>query len=163
LQAAQSRTRTRRAARKNPEGPPFVGALLRLSWQRVRDHLNAAIRAAGYTDLQEAHFAVFSYPLPNGTRPSDLARQMRMSRQAANYLIGQLETLGYLERKAALGTERRLVYLTKRGRDVTRVIYASSRQLQKQWAREVGPEQFDAFAGMLRRFAAPQTAGEKRS
>jgi len=30
---------------------------------------------------------VFSYPPPDGIRPSDLARRLNISRQAANHLI----------------------------------------------------------------------------
>ncbi len=131
-------------------GPPFVGALLRLCWQRVRDRLHADIREAGFTDLQEAHFAVFSYPLPDGVRPSDLARRMHMSRQATNYLVGQMEELGYLERRAGPETDRRLVYLTGRGLQVAEVIYASLRRLQEQWAEEVGQERFNGFMAVLR-------------
>lgn len=138
-----------------PQGPPFVAALLRLSWQRARDHLQGAIRAAGFTDLQEAHFAVFSYPLPDGVKPSDLARQIRMSRQATNYLIGQMEELGYLERRAAPGSDRRLVHLTERGWMVADVIYAALRNLQDQWADEVGRERFDEFMTTLNILAAP--------
>lgn len=57
--------------------------------------LHDAIRAHGFTDLREAHVAVFSYPLPDGVRPADLARQLRMSRQATNYLLGRMGALGY--------------------------------------------------------------------
>jgi DNA-binding MarR family transcriptional regulator len=138
-----------------PEGPPFVAALLRLSWQRARDHMHEAIRAAGFTDLQEAHFAVFSYPLPNGVKPSDLARQNRMSRQATNYLVGQMEELGYLERRAPAGSDRRLVYLTERGWKVADVIYAAHRDLQEQWADEVGRKRFQEFMATLSILAAP--------
>lgn len=130
--------------------PPFIGALLRLSWQRVRGHMHEAIRAAGFADLQDAHFAVFSYPLPNGVRPSDLARQIRMSRQATNYLIAQLEELGYLERRAPEGSERRLVHLTGRGWQVADTIHACLQQLQAQWADEVGSERFSVFMDVLR-------------
>jgi hypothetical protein len=55
--------------------------------------MRTRILASGSPDLQDAHFGVFSYPLPDGVRPSELARNMRMSRQAANYLIVQLEEL----------------------------------------------------------------------
>src|SRR5215218_6133957 len=106
-------------------GPPYVGALLRLCWERVRAHLNEAIRAHGFTDLQEAHFAVFSYPLPDGVRPSEFACQLRMSRQATNYLVGQMEGLGCLERRVGPDGDRRLIYLTERGSRVADVIYAS--------------------------------------
>jgi DNA-binding MarR family transcriptional regulator len=138
-----------------PMEPPFVGALLRLCWQRARGHMHEAVRAAGFIDLQEAHFAVFSYPLPNAVRPSDLARQLCMSRQATNYLLGQLEQLGYLERRAMPGSDRRLVYLTKRGWSVAETIYMALRQLQEQWADEVGHGRFDDFMEVLRSLSAP--------
>ena len=115
--------------------------------------MHEAIRANGFTDLQEAHFAVFSYPLPDGVRPSDLARQLRMSRQATNYLVGQLEALGYLERHTDPKSHRRLVGLTARGSRVAEVIYASLRELQTQWAEEVGQDRFDAFLDVLRLLA----------
>jgi DNA-binding MarR family transcriptional regulator len=38
-----------------------------------------------------------------------------MSRQATNYLVGQMEELGYVERRVGPAGDRRLVYLTKRG------------------------------------------------
>jgi len=116
--------------------------------------MHEAIRAAGFTDLQEAHFAVFSYPLPEGVRLSDLSRQLGMSRQAANYLVGQLEGLGYLERRAAGGTGRRLIYLTERGSRVAEVIYASLRDLEERWADEVGRDRFGTFMAVLRRLAS---------
>lgn len=131
-------------------GPPFIGALLRLTWQRVRAHMHAAIRAGGFNDLQEAHFPAFSYPLPNGTRPSEFARQLRISRQAANHLIGQMEALGYFERRTEKNSSRRLIYLTRRGERVAETIYASLRKLQVQWAREIGPVRFAEFMTVLR-------------
>ena len=134
-------------------GPPFVGALLRICWQRVRAHMHEAIRAHGFTDLQEAHFAIFSYPLPTGVRPSDLARQLRMSRQATNYLVGQMEALGYLERRAGPTGDRRLIFLTGRGTRVAEVIYACLRDLQAQWAHEVGQDRFETFLDVLRALA----------
>jgi DNA-binding MarR family transcriptional regulator len=112
--------------------------------------MHDAIRANGFTDLQEAHFAVFSYPLPDGVRPSDFARQLQMSRQATNYLVGQMEELGYLERRTGPEGDRRLIYLTERGSRVADVIYASLREQQEQWADEVGHDRFKDFMEVLR-------------
>jgi len=76
------------AARTDKTGRTlYVGALLRLCWQRVCARIGDAIRAAGFTDLQETHMQVFSYPPPDGIRPSDLARRLNISRQAANHVI----------------------------------------------------------------------------
>ena len=136
--------------------PPFVGALLRQCWRRVRDRIQDAVRAAGFEDLQEAHLAVFTYPLPDGIRPADLARRMGMSPQATNYLIAQVEALGYLERRASKGTDRRLVYLTARGWQVGETIFACLRELQSEWADEVGQGRFGEFMDVLRRLAAEE-------
>ena len=138
------------ARRRRKTEPPFIGALLRLTWLRVRERLHQAIREAGYSDLQDAHFAVFSYPLPHGVRPSDLARNIRMSRQATNHLIGQLEALGYLERRAGAGSERRLIYLSARGLVVGEMIYACLIRLQDEWSAEIGRERFEVFMDVLR-------------
>lgn len=134
-------------------GPPFVGALLRLTWQRVRDRMHDAIREAGFTDFQDAHFAVFSYPPPDGIRPSELARQRRMSRQAINYLIAQLEELGYVERRASDGSDRRLIYLSARGWQVGETIFACLRRLEAEWADEIGYERFTTFLEVLRQLS----------
>jgi DNA-binding MarR family transcriptional regulator len=136
------------SAGQTAEGP-FVGAMLRRCWQRTRHVINEAVRAEGFTDLQEAHLAVFSYPQPDGIRLSELARRLNMSRQATNYLIGQLEQLDYFERRAAPGSNRRLIYSTKRGWKVAHTIYASMRKLQDQWADEVGRERFRGFMDVL--------------
>lgn len=148
-----------RAGRSDFSKPPYIGALLRLTWQRVRNRLLEAVHDAGFTDLQDAHFAVFTYPLPDAVRPSELARNMHMSRQAANYLIAQLEGLGYLERRAPPGNTQRLVYLTARGRQVGETIYARLRQLQAEWASEVGHGEFKRFMDVLVQLSVEKKAG----
>jgi len=140
-------------------GPPFVGGLLRVAHQHARNRMLQTIHEAGFTDFQEAHFAVFSYPLPDGDRPSELARRRHMSRQAINYLLSQLEELGYIERRADGDSDRRLVYLSARGREVAGKIFACLRQLHAEWAKEVGADRFGIFLDVLRELSvkAPET------
>ena len=115
----------RRADATVDEGPPYVGALLRQCLEHVRARMEADLKSAGFTDLQPAHLAVFSFPPPDGVRPSDLARRIRMSRQATNHIIGQLEALGYLERRAERKGERRRIYLTPRTWGMVKVVHAT--------------------------------------
>src|ERR1700722_4132825 len=136
------------------EGPPYVGALLRQCLDHVRARIEADLRSAGVTDLQPAHLAVFSFPLPDGVRPSDLARRIRMSRQATNHIIGQLEAMGYLERRAERKGERRRIYLTPRTWGMVKVVHATLLEIQAEWAAEIGPDRFGDFMTTLRRFAA---------
>ena len=119
----------------------------------IRDRIQDAIRAEGFADLQEAHLAVFSYPRPEAVRPSEFARGIGMSRQAANHLIRQMETLGYLERRCPASGERRLVYLTDRGWKVCEAIFACLQDLQAEWANEIGHERFADFMAVLRTLA----------
>jgi DNA-binding MarR family transcriptional regulator len=120
----------------------------------VRARIEADLRSAGVTDLQPVHLAVFSFPPPDGVRPSDLARRMRMSRQATNHIIGQLEALGYLERRAERKGERRRIYLTPRTWGMVKVVHATLLEIQGEWAADIGPERFGDFMTTLRRFAA---------
>ena len=70
----------------------------------------------GGNDLDAAHLSVFQYPGPQGTRPSDLAARLRISKQALNYLLGQLERLDYLERRPDPDDLRsKRIALTRRG------------------------------------------------
>jgi DNA-binding MarR family transcriptional regulator len=150
-----SRPTPRNTPSTGADGPPFVGALLRMCVKRIRTRIDAAIRQAGFDDLQETHLRVFSYPLPDGVRPSELARHLGMSRQATNHVIAQMEALGYLERRAADG-ERRLVHFTPRAWGAVEVIYAESRKVQAEWAEEIGPDRFHAVVDTLRLIAAEE-------
>ncbi len=136
--------------------PPTFGALLRITWQHVRGKLLQAIHDAGFPEFQDAHFAVFSFPLPEGVRPSELARQKNMSRQAINYLLVQLEGLGYVERRTveAGDADRRLVYLTEAGWQIAEAIFGCLRRLQGEWAQEIGRDRFDVFLDVLTELAA---------
>lgn len=145
------------------DGPPFVGGLLRLAMRKSRAHIERAMHAAGFHDLQENNFPAFSFPLPDGTRPSVFARQRGISRQAANHLLREMEALGYFERRATEDGRRRLIHLTPRGEHVAETIYAALRELHREWAAKVGPERFVTFMEVLRDLAAEGGEPEETS
>jgi DNA-binding MarR family transcriptional regulator len=146
--------KSRRADATTDAGPPYVGALLRQCLEHVRARIEADLKSAGFTDLQPVHLAVFSFPPPDGVRPSDLARRIRMSRQATNHIIGQLEALGYLERRAERKGERRRIYMTPRTWGMVKVVHATLLEIQGEWAADIGPDRFGDFMMTLRRLAA---------
>jgi DNA-binding MarR family transcriptional regulator len=139
------------------EKPPYVGALLRLCFHRARDRVHQTIREAGGDDLHETHLGVFSYPPPDGVRPSELARRLGLSRQATNHVIAQMEALGYLERRDG-PDGRRLVYLTARSWKLAEAIWAAMRALQAEWRAEIGEDRFEVFIGVLRQLSAEPPA-----
>ncbi|MGG5820723.1 MarR family winged helix-turn-helix transcriptional regulator [Falsiroseomonas sp. HW251] len=135
------------------EKPPYVGALLRLCSERARERVHQAIREAGCDDLHETHLRLFTYPVPDGVRPSEIARRLGMTRQATNHVITQMEALGYLERRDG-PDGRRLVYLTARTWTVAEAIWKAMRDLQSEWRAEIGERDFETFIAVLRRLAA---------
>ncbi|WP_435170948.1 MarR family winged helix-turn-helix transcriptional regulator [Falsirhodobacter sp. 1013] len=137
---------------------PTFAALMRIASLDVRERMLKAIHEAGFTAFQEQHFAIFAYPLPAGIRPADLARQNHISRQALNYLIAQLEDADYVMRRTPAGETRRLIYLTPKGHEVTEVMFACLRALEKEWSARVGEERFAIFVDVLREMTSDHLA-----
>src|SRR5678816_3365537 len=88
-------TPTSSSAFTTSPGPPLIGALLRMPWEVVQRRMLAALHERGFDDLDAAHLNVFQYPGPEGARPSELAARLRISKQALNYLLGELEPVSY--------------------------------------------------------------------
>lgn len=130
--------------------PPTAGALLRMTYQRVRERQFAALIEKGFDDLNPPLLNVFLYPPPDQMRPSDLAERANMTKQAMNYLLGQLEARGYIERRAEMGSSRRLVFLTNRGWQVRETILAVATKVEAEWASVLGQKRFNEFMHALR-------------
>src|SRR5215212_10074966 len=103
--------------------PPLIGALMRIPLDRVYQEILRALHTHGFHDIGPAHVQVLRWPGPDGQRPVELAQQAGMTRQAMNYLLVQLEELGYVERRVDPDDVRsRRVYLTPRGVSTISVI-----------------------------------------
>jgi DNA-binding MarR family transcriptional regulator len=140
-----------KAAAEHPVGPPLIGALLRMPWDAVQRRMLERLRERGFADLDAAHLNVFQYPGPDGARPSELAARLRISRQAVNYLLGELERLGYLERRAHPDDQRsKRVVVTRRGKSAIAVIREAVQELETEWADQLGPKRFAELRALLR-------------
>ena len=133
-----------------PLGPPLLGALLRLPTEAVAARIVSDLHKAGFTDLVPAHFAVLRYPGPENRRPSDLAAEAAMTRQAMNYLLGQMQQLGYLTRDDDPDDQRvKRVRLTERGHAAAQAIRESVADIEATLERELGPGQLDQLRRLL--------------
>src|SRR5262245_30925196 len=130
--------------------PPTAGALLRMTYQGIRERQFAAVIRNGFDDLNQPLLNVFLYPPPDRMRPSELAERANMTKQAMNYLLGQLEARGYIERRAEKGGNRRLVFLTDRGWEVRETILAVVTEVETEWKSILGQKRFDEFMSTLR-------------
>ena len=133
-----------------PFGPPLIGALLRLPWDAVQRHMLERLHERGFDDFDAAYLTVFQYPGPQGTRPSELAAKLRMSKQALNYQLGELERLGYLERRPDPEDLRsKRIALTTRGTSAIGVIREAVGEMETMWAQELGPKRFAQLRKLL--------------
>ena len=116
--------------------------LIDLSFRAARwleGGLLARLAAAGWTDVTRAHSQVFAHLDRDGTRPSELARRMGVTRQAAHQTIQELVDRGFLELASDPGNKRaRRAVLTPRGKRVVADARDIVRDLEHTLERRIG-------------------------
>jgi len=93
---------------------------------------------------------VLRYPGPDGRRPSDLAIEVAMTKQAMNYLLGQLEEFGYLVREDDAHDRRsKRVQLTNRGHALRRTIRATVTEIEAELEQQLGAASYAQLRELL--------------
>jgi DNA-binding MarR family transcriptional regulator len=116
----------------------------------IRARMLEALHGHGFTDITAAHFQVLRWPGPNGERPVELADRAGTTRQAMNYLLGQLEALGYVERRVDPEDVRsRCVYVTERGRSLVTVIRNAVIEVEREWETKLGSTNWHELKRLL--------------
>ncbi len=121
----------------------------------------AALAEKGFDDVNEAHFVLFQLPPPDGERPSDLAKRNGMSKQAMNHLLGQLEKLGYLERRRERPNGHPTVHLTDRGWQVMESNVNTMLDREVEWERQLGKRRFAELKAALYELTKNELAAKK--
>jgi len=104
----------------------------------------------GFDDIDAAHLNVFLYPGPQGARPSELAARLRISKQALNYLLGDLERSGYLERHGdPRDTRSKRIDLTPRGVLIGQTMRDAVSEIEHDWQEQLGPKRFAQLHQLL--------------
>ena len=131
-------------------GPPLIGALLRMPLETVRGRMLQRLHENGFDDIEAAHLVVLQYPGPQGKRPSDLAAELQISKQALNYLLGELERLGYLERVPDPDDGRsKRIAITPRGMAIIPVVRGAVGEIETVWAKQLGKKRFAELRSLL--------------
>ena len=129
---------------------PAIGGLLRMVWQLHRDRMYERLVAAGYPDVTRPQFALLRFPGVDGMRPSEAAELAGLSKQTVNDLLGELERTGYLERKPHPDDGRgRIVRLTPRGKRLQQTTHRISRELEAEWAAQIGTKRITSLKRTL--------------
>jgi len=121
-----------------------------MAHETVQAGMLDGLHAAGYADLDLPHLTVLQYPGPDGYRPSELAARLRMTKQALNYTLGELERMGYLERRPDPDDLRaRRIFMTKRGSGIIPAIREAVRETERRWAGALGEERLEELRALL--------------
>jgi DNA-binding MarR family transcriptional regulator len=128
----------------------MIGALMRLPWEAVHRRMLEALQENGFGEIDGPRLAVLLWPGPDGMRPSELATRMNVTKQALNYILGDLERLGYLERRPDPDDRRaRRLALTDRGRELVPVIRGAVVDAEREWAATLGKKRFEQLRELL--------------
>lgn len=139
----------------SPAPPQQIGALLRFLLHDVRDRIYDGVVQAGFDDVNPAHVTLFRWPGPEGRRPTEIAADAQITKQAVNDLLRDLEERGYLERHADPSDNRaRIVRLTRRGKRLHKVAVGIHAQVEDEWAGELGREDFARLRDQLDRLVS---------
>ena len=112
--------------------------------------LRAAFAAAGLDGIRPAQ-AVALVPLAaGGLHASDLADQLRVSRQAVAQAVAALERHDYVVRGPHPSDARaRVIELTPRGRQALRVMRSNALNVEKRWRDALGEKRFSELRETL--------------
>ena len=123
---------------------------MRMPVDEIRRRMLAALHDQGFDDLIPAHLIVLRWPGPDGLRPVEVAGQTGMSKQALNYLLGQLEETGYLERVDDPDDRRsKRIRVTKRGWAAGKVMRAAVGEVEQEFIDAHGKKELSNLLELL--------------
>jgi DNA-binding MarR family transcriptional regulator len=123
---------------------------MRMPVDEIRRRMLAALHEQGFDDLIPAHLIVLRWPGPDGLRPVEVAEQTGMSKQALNYLLGQLEEAGYLERVDDPDDRRsKRIRMTKRGWAAGKVMRAAVGEVEQEFVDAHGRKELANLLELL--------------
>jgi DNA-binding MarR family transcriptional regulator len=123
---------------------------MRMPVDEIRRRMLAALHEQSFEDLIPAHLIVLRWPGPDGLRPIEVAEQTGMSKQALNYLLGQLEETGYLERVDDPEDRRsKRIRMTKRGWAAGKVMRAAVGEVEREFVDAHGKKELANLLELL--------------
>lgn len=112
--------------------------------------LRAGLREAGYGDVRPAHYAVFRYLGPEGSRVTELAEAAGMTQQSMGEFVAYLERLGFVERRPDPRDGRaRIVVPTEAGREGIAAAAGLLAETEADLAERLGKEKLDSLVALL--------------
>jgi len=107
----------------------------------VNERALATLPGDGEPRPRPAHMALFPHIALDGTRPSELAKKLGVSKQAVGQLVGELEAMGMVERRPDPDDGRaKRVCFTEQGLQSILDGLAHLRRVEAELAKAIGKE-----------------------
>ncbi len=146
----------RREERRQELERQNTSQLLRMPYESYIERLVERLVAAGHEDIHPAHAIIFQHVPGEGVRVTALAERAQVTKQYVGRLVAELEELGYLERFPDPTDGRaKLVRLSARGWEITRIAEEIITGIEATWADLIGEE---AYTDLRRRLVDLLTA-----
>jgi DNA-binding MarR family transcriptional regulator len=117
-------------------------ALLRAARSAYGQSVRSSLAKAGFDDLPPNGAFVLGGIVNHAGAPSDLIRQLRVSKQAASQLIDTLVLRGYLERHPDADDRRRMtIGVTDRGKAAAAAVRAGVVAVDDELATILSPDE----------------------
>lgn len=118
--------------------------------RRFEAELNRSLRAELDAELRPAHYAVFRYLEPGGSRVSVLADAAGMTQQSMGELVTHLQRRGLVERRADPADRRaRLVVATEAGRAAVAVAAGRIAEIEQRLRADLGADALELLRRTL--------------
>jgi DNA-binding MarR family transcriptional regulator len=118
--------------------PPLIDLSLR-AYRWFEDSIASRLKEAGWPEVTRAHRLLLDNVDRGGTRPSELARRIGVTRQAIHQTMQELAELGLVELAPDPASQRgKLVVATRRGKRLVGDAREIVRELEDTLERRIG-------------------------
>jgi DNA-binding MarR family transcriptional regulator len=133
-----------------PEERLNLAALMDGPYKAMDKALFPELARRGHGDIRPAHSKVFEVIRGTGSRITDMAADAAMTKQAMQYLVDDLENLGYAERIPDPDDRRaKLIRLTPRGRECVVFAREAFARTEAAWAKKLGQTKMSQLRALL--------------
>jgi DNA-binding MarR family transcriptional regulator len=129
-----------------------IGRLLLHSFRIHENRLLTRAHEAGFPELRRAYLNVFRHIDYEGTQLNELARRANITKAAMGQLVAACERLKLVRVNTHPDDGRaKLVRFAARGKRLMTEIEGIISDLEAEFERVLGKEEYEAFRGMLKR------------
>ena len=121
----------------------FVMLDLLEGWDWFEGSLQKFLRASGFTPLNKSQAMMMTHISAGVTRPTDVAKKMRLSRQAARHIYNQLIERGILTIKEDPSDGRsKILGFPKSADELRKTAYDALTRLETHLEKKIGAENY---------------------